>query len=345
MQIGEVIRKNRKSKNMTQEEMANRLGVTAPAVNKWENGNSYPDIMLLCPIARLLGVTLDTLLSFREELTEEEINHLIYEADRKLQNETFEEAFQWAKRKLEEYPNCAPLIYRMALMFDAWRLAKKLPVLENFEEFIYDCYVRALQSDQEDLRNSAADSLFGYYVRKEQYEKAETYLSYFSRRDPERKRKQAVIYGKTGRTDEAYQAYEELLLSSYQYVSMELHGIYMLAMEEGNQEKARILVEKQKSLADIFEMGEYQGVSCALDLATAEKDADTVIEIMEKMLANVKNICGWVESPLYEHLAFKAPQEDFLAEIKKNLQSRFQDEKVYGFLKTDKRWQELVKEI
>lgn len=345
MQIGEVIRKNRKSKNMTQEEMANRLGVTAPAVNKWENGNSYPDIMLLSPIARLLGVTLDTLLSFREELTEEEINHLIYEADRKLQNETFEEAFQWAKRKLEEYPNCTPLIYRMALVFDAWRLAKTLPVLENFEEFIYDCYVQALQSDQEDLRNSAADSLFGYYVRKEQYEKAETYLPYFSRRDPERKRKQAVIYSKTGRTGEAYQAYEELLLSSYQYVSMELHGIYMLAMEEGNREKARVLVEKQKSLADIFEMGEYQGISCALDLATAEKDADTVIEIMEKMLANVKNICGWVESPLYEHLAFRAPQEDFLAEIKKNLQSHFQDEKIYGFLKTDKRWQELVKKI
>lgn len=38
MQIGEVIRKYRKQKNMTQEEMANRLGVTAPAVNKWENG-------------------------------------------------------------------------------------------------------------------------------------------------------------------------------------------------------------------------------------------------------------------------------------------------------------------
>lgn len=38
MQIGEVIRTYRKSKNMTQEEMANRLGVTAPAVNKWENG-------------------------------------------------------------------------------------------------------------------------------------------------------------------------------------------------------------------------------------------------------------------------------------------------------------------
>ena len=49
MSIGKVIRKYRKAQNMTQEEMAGRLGVTAPAVNKWENENSYPDIMLLAP--------------------------------------------------------------------------------------------------------------------------------------------------------------------------------------------------------------------------------------------------------------------------------------------------------
>jgi len=40
MEIGEIIRRCRKQKNLTQEEMANRLGVTAPAVNKWENGDS-----------------------------------------------------------------------------------------------------------------------------------------------------------------------------------------------------------------------------------------------------------------------------------------------------------------
>ena len=40
MQIGENIRKYRKAKNMTQEEMAKRLWVTPPAVNKWENGGS-----------------------------------------------------------------------------------------------------------------------------------------------------------------------------------------------------------------------------------------------------------------------------------------------------------------
>lgn len=69
MTIGNVIKKYRKNKDMTQEEMASRLGVTAPAVNKWEKGNTLPDVTLLAPIARLLGITTDELLSFRDELS------------------------------------------------------------------------------------------------------------------------------------------------------------------------------------------------------------------------------------------------------------------------------------
>ena len=57
MKTGEVIRMYRKNRNLTQEEMASRLGVTAPAVNKWENNVSLPDITLLAPIARLLETT------------------------------------------------------------------------------------------------------------------------------------------------------------------------------------------------------------------------------------------------------------------------------------------------
>lgn len=43
MSLGQVIRKYRKIRNLTQEEMAGRLGVTAPAVNKWENENSLAE--------------------------------------------------------------------------------------------------------------------------------------------------------------------------------------------------------------------------------------------------------------------------------------------------------------
>ena len=77
MDIGSVIKKYRKDNGLTQEEMANRLGVTTPAVNKWENGNSNPDIELLSPIARLLNISLDTLLSFHEKLTDAEIEEIL----------------------------------------------------------------------------------------------------------------------------------------------------------------------------------------------------------------------------------------------------------------------------
>lgn len=341
MQIGDVIRKYRKCKNMTQEEMANRLGVTAPAVNKWEKGNSLPDIMLLAPISRLLDITLDTLLSFQEELTKEEINNIIYEADAKLKEQTYEEAFQWAKKILERYPNCEQLIWQIALIFDAWRLTKDISDSEKYDGYIRDCYLRALNSKNEDIKNGAADSLFEFYSRKEQYEKAEEYLDYYSKQNPERKRKLALIYSKTNRVNEAYKAYEELLFTGYNMMSLVFQNIYLLAMQDKDMEKAHLIVEKQQGLAKVFEMGEYHEASFRLDLATAEKDANATIETMEKLLTGADKICDFRKSALYEHMSFKETRAEFLTELKTNLLSGFRDEETFGFLKENKRWQDL----
>ena len=48
---------------MSQEKMAEQLGVSSQAVSKWENDISCPDISLLIPLAKLLGVTVDDLLT------------------------------------------------------------------------------------------------------------------------------------------------------------------------------------------------------------------------------------------------------------------------------------------
>lgn len=45
----------------------------APAVSKWETDNSYPDITLLCPLARALDTNVDTLLEYDEVMTEEKV--------------------------------------------------------------------------------------------------------------------------------------------------------------------------------------------------------------------------------------------------------------------------------
>ena len=98
MDIGIVIKKYRKGAGMTQEEMANRLGVTTPAVNKWENSNSKPDIELLAPIARLLDISFDTLLSFHENLSDTEIEEIIRKMDRMFSEEGYEKIYEWALR-------------------------------------------------------------------------------------------------------------------------------------------------------------------------------------------------------------------------------------------------------
>ena len=55
MKLHDVIRTRRQTLGLTQEELARRLGVSAPAVNKWERSIHYPDITLLPSLARVLG--------------------------------------------------------------------------------------------------------------------------------------------------------------------------------------------------------------------------------------------------------------------------------------------------
>ena len=67
MTIGKRIAALRKEKGLTQEELAQHMGVSGQAVSKWENDQTCPDISALPRLARLLGVTVDELLEGKEE--------------------------------------------------------------------------------------------------------------------------------------------------------------------------------------------------------------------------------------------------------------------------------------
>ena len=60
---GAVIRRLRESKKMTQDELADKLFVTSKAVSKWETGQGFPDISLIEPLAKALGISVIELLS------------------------------------------------------------------------------------------------------------------------------------------------------------------------------------------------------------------------------------------------------------------------------------------
>ena len=66
--IGALIAKLRKEKGLTQKELANQLHITDRAVSKWERGLGCPDISLLDDLAKILGVSISSLLNGEEEV-------------------------------------------------------------------------------------------------------------------------------------------------------------------------------------------------------------------------------------------------------------------------------------
>ena len=64
VKIGEKIKSLRKSKNISQEVLAQYLGVTFQAVSKWENGSTMPDVEASPAIASFFGVSTDELFDF-----------------------------------------------------------------------------------------------------------------------------------------------------------------------------------------------------------------------------------------------------------------------------------------
>lgn len=340
MTIGDVIKKYRKNKGMTQEEMAARLGVTAPAVNKWEKGNTLPDVALLAPIARLLGITTDELLSFKDNLTDEEINQYLSTTKKDLECKDFNDVFLSVKEKIEEYPNCEKLIWQAAVILDAARMTIELPSKDNYDNVIFGWYERCLLSEDERIRNQAADSLFHAYFRKEDYEKAVQYLEYFSMENPERKRKEALVNSKTGKQTEAYRAYEELLFSGYQHIQLTLNDLRILYMEDGNHEMTKKLVEVASYAASIFEMGKYNEVCYGLDVATWERDVEWTAQLMQKILDSIGTIRDFTKSKLYQHMVLKTVDPEFSAGLKQELLKSFRDES-FNYMQGNETWEKL----
>lgn len=92
--IGKFISELRKDNNMTQEQLAEKLGVTDKSISRWEHGKTMPDISILSILANELNCTISELLNGRrmtqEELIDlrETINDLIeYESNRQIRND------------------------------------------------------------------------------------------------------------------------------------------------------------------------------------------------------------------------------------------------------------------
>ncbi len=90
IKIGGFISEIRKEHNMTQRELAEKLGITDRAISKWENGRGLPDVSLMKPLCEILGITVTELLNGERteaNVTLNEVEETVYEvlSDREIQ--------------------------------------------------------------------------------------------------------------------------------------------------------------------------------------------------------------------------------------------------------------------
>lgn len=95
--IGARIKSLRLSCSMTQEQLAQRIGVSAQAVSKWESGTNMPDIQLLPDLSVIFGVSIDDLFAMTDECRMERIDNMLFNV-RFLTGEEFQQNAQYLKK-------------------------------------------------------------------------------------------------------------------------------------------------------------------------------------------------------------------------------------------------------
>ena len=142
--FGENLKRFRLDKNLTQEKLADFLGVSFQSISKWERGDTYPDITMLPEIASFFKVSIEELLGVNKAQEEEEIKRLLEEHDNFTDSKLIKESIYYLK---EKYPND----FRVQLRYMGY--------LINFDDAIQN--TKKIESLYQNIQNNCTQD----YVR------------------------------------------------------------------------------------------------------------------------------------------------------------------------------------
>lgn len=348
MPINFVIQEKRKEIGLTQEQIAEYLGVSTPAVNKWEKGVTYPDISLLPALARLLKVDLNTLLCFNEGLSEQEISHFSKEVINTIRKSSFESGFTMAIGKIKEYPNCFKLIHLIALVLDGALMMSGMSPddKEHYSSRITALYERGAKCDDDQIRNKAVFMLASKYMSHNEYDKAQEMLDLLPERSAIDKRQlQASLWIKQDKHAEAAELLErKLLLTGINEIQIILISLTDIALKEGNNQEASNLAELSRKTVKLFDLWDYYSYVAPLQVALAQENAKDSITLLKSILSATLVPWEMKKSALYRHIAIKAKQENFGVQMLPGLLSEIENDPKYAFLHSNEEFQQLIKQ-
>jgi len=307
MGISEVIRYHRKKEKLTQEQVANYLNISTPAVNKWENGISYPDITLLAPLARILKIDVNTLLSFDEELTDAEVRKFTKEIGEVASKEGFKKAFEKASDLIKQYPSCDELIYWISTVLRIHLLEPQIEEKDKYKGKIIDWLELVAASSKEKTASMAKLELSAMFRENKEYKKAQEVLDKVPEQglDNVKKIQQAQLFESCGKFYEAYVIYEEKLRNNAHEAFANLSFIINLLYKEKKFDEAGEYIECAKKVVEVFELGAYHKYQLDLSLAREKHDKEKTIEMIINMVNEASSIDDSMKSKLYKHIKLK----------------------------------------
>lgn len=323
MPINAVIRNRRKELELTQEQLADALGVSVPAVSKWENGFTCPDIGLLPPLARMLRIDVNTLLCFEDNLTAREISQFSTKILHRIEKDGFDAGFSIAIEKIREYPNCAELQQTLAVLLEG-ALMFYGSGLENREQYgdqIFSLYERAASGDDEKTRSKAQYMLVSKYIQKKEYEKAQQILDLLPERSAlNKKQLQANLLIVQNQFEEAFILLERKLLKEINEVQSTLLTLVDAKLAADKVEEAEELSELLGQMISLFGLWKYGAHITPLQIAVKRKKVDESLTQLKLMLDNLINPWFPQDSYLFRHILNQTTaQESAIPEIRKSL--------------------------
>ncbi len=258
LNIGATILRLRKNKDLTQEQLASMIGISAGAVSKWETGSSSPDITLLAPLARALNTSLNELLSFHEGLSDTEINEIKQELTEIFLHEGFFVAEAKCKEYLNKYPNS------MGLKLNAAGLIEMYSIMlgNDYNELINEKIQYALSLlyqvvDSKDAKYSqmALFLIASIQMQLENYDESEKCIKEISTFAPDPNILYISILQKQNKNEKAEKLCESTLLNHLFQCNTILSALSKIAQKNHNLDKALLYLNTLNQIQNTFEFG------------------------------------------------------------------------------------------
>ena len=281
--IGNVIQQKRKEAGLTQAQLADLLGVTAPAVNRWEKDLSFPDATLLAPLARCLKTDLNELFSFYESLSAKERELIVDKARERILIDETDDALDYIESSVKENLSDGELYRQLADMLLGMHTLKQPASPGIFLEQIASYYERALELLPE-KKEDISYSLITVYGKLGNAKKAEEAWSRLEYMKHDKKWAHAELLYLMKDYDHAVVEIKELVLRRIFELSRGLTFLHDALSFAGNTELADVAVDKDAKLQELF--GLWRGLdiinraSSAIELVPDDAEEVSLAELI-----------------------------------------------------------------